>query len=105
MKLTGLELRRIAMPLVSPFRTSFGTEHARDVLLVRAVTDDAEGWGECVAMSEPGYSAEYVDGAAEVIRRFLLPAIGALSTVDAHAVEPVFAAVKGHPMAKAAIQT
>ena len=25
--LRGLELRRIAMPLVSPFRTSFGTEH------------------------------------------------------------------------------
>jgi O-succinylbenzoate synthase len=105
MKLTGIELRRVAMPLVAPFRTSFGTEHARDVLLVRAVTADAEGWGECVAMSEPGYSAEYVDGAAEVIRRFLLPAIGSLSTVDAHTVEPVFAGVKGHPMAKAAVQT
>ncbi len=26
MKLTGVELRRISMPLVSPFRTSFGTE-------------------------------------------------------------------------------
>ena len=105
MKLTGIELRRVAMQLVAPFRTSFGTEHARDVLLVRAVTPDAEGWGECVAMSEPLYSAEYVDGAAEVIRRFLLPAVTSLSIVDAHRVEPVFAAVKGHPMAKAALQS
>jgi len=103
--LTGLELRRVAMPLVSPFRTSFGTEHERDVLLVRAVTGDAEGWGECVAMSEPRYSSEYVDGAAEVIRRFLVPALAALPSADPVAVEPVFAEIKGHPMAKAAVQT
>jgi O-succinylbenzoate synthase len=93
------------MPLVAPFRTSFGTEYARDVLLVRAVAEEVEGWGECVAMSEPGYSAEYVDGAADVIRRFLAPAVAALPDVDAHLVEPVFARVKGHPMAKAAVQT
>jgi len=105
MKFTGLELRRVAMPLVAPFRTSMGTEYERDVLLVRAVAEEAEGWGECVAMSEPGYSAEYVDGAADVIRRFLSPALAALPAVDAHLAEPVFAKVKGHPMAKAAIQT
>jgi o-succinylbenzoate synthase len=103
--LTGLELRRVAMPLVSPFRTSFGTEHERDVLLVRAVTGDAEGWGECVAMSEPRYSSEYVDGAAEVIRRYLTPALAALPSPDPVAVEPLFAEIKGHPMAKAAVQT
>jgi o-succinylbenzoate synthase len=45
MKITGIELRRVAMPLVAPFRTSFGTETARDILLVRVVTPDAEGWG------------------------------------------------------------
>ncbi|MDQ7903228.1 o-succinylbenzoate synthase [Phytohabitans sp. ZYX-F-186] len=105
MKLSGIELRRVAMPLVAPFRTSFGTEHERDVLLVRAVTDEAEGWGECVAMSEPRYSSEYVDGAAEVIRRFLVPAVATLRSPDPVAVEPIFAEVKGHPMAKAAVQT
>jgi o-succinylbenzoate synthase len=105
MKVTGFELRRVGMPLVSPFRTSFGTEHARDVLLVRALTEDAEGWGECVAMAEPLYSSEYVDGAAEVIRRFLIPAVATLPAVNAYAVEPLFARLKGHPMAKAAVQT
>lgn len=105
MKLTGFELRRIAMPLVAPFRTSFGTEYERDVLLVRAVTSDGQGWGECVAMSEPLYSSEYVDGAAEVVRRFLIPAVAALSTVDAHRAEVAFARLKGHPMAKAAVHT
>jgi O-succinylbenzoate synthase len=104
-KLAGLELRRVAMPLVTPFRTSFGTETERDVLLVRAVSADAEGWGECVAMSGPLYSAEYVTGAAEVIERFLLPRLAVLSTVEAHVAEAAFAEIKGHPMAKAAVLT
>ena len=80
MKLTGVELRRISMPLVAPFRTSFGTETTRDILLVHVLTDAsaAEGWGECVAMSNPLYSSEYVDAAADVLRRFLVPALVAL---------------------------
>ncbi|WP_155371497.1 o-succinylbenzoate synthase [Catellatospora vulcania] len=106
MKVTGFELRRIAMPLVSPFRTSFGVELDRDVLLVRAVTEDgAQGWGECVAMSAPLYSSEYVDGAAEVIRRFLIPAVLSLPDADPYLAEVPFAKIKGHPMAKAAVQT
>ncbi|MEU4550072.1 o-succinylbenzoate synthase [Nonomuraea dietziae] len=103
MKITGVELRRIAMPLVAPFRTSFGTEHDRDVLLVRVVTPEAEGWGECVAMSEPLYSSEYVDGAAAVIRRFLLPALP--DNVDAYGVGHALGPIKGHRMAKAALET
>ena len=105
MKLTGVELRRIAMPLVAPFRTSFGTELARDVLLVRAVSDAAEGWGECVAMSGPLYSSEYVDGAADVLRRFLVPRLVAGGPFGAHEVASLLAPVKGHRMAKAALET
>ncbi len=60
MKLESVELRRIRLPLVAPFRTSLGTEREREVLLVRVVGPDAEGWGECVAFGEPFYSYEYV---------------------------------------------
>ncbi|MFI5937660.1 o-succinylbenzoate synthase [Actinoplanes sp. NPDC051494] len=105
MKLTGVELRRVAMPLVSPFRTSFGTETARDVLLVRVVTDGAEGWGECVAMSDPRYSSEYVDAAADVLRRFLVPTLAAAPRLDGNAVGRALSGFKGHWMAKAALET
>jgi o-succinylbenzoate synthase len=104
MKLTGLELRRIEMPLVAPFRTSFTTETTRDILLVRAVTADAEGWGECVTLADPLYSSEYVDGAADVLRRFLVPALAACESLDAVAVGRVLAPFKGHRMAKAALE-
>jgi o-succinylbenzoate synthase len=104
MRLTGVELRRVALPLVTPFRTSFGVERDRDVLLVRAVTTDAEGWGECVAAAEPRYSSEYADGAADVLRRFLVPAAAALGQLDPGALGPGLAFVKGHRMAKAALE-
>ncbi|HEX8006908.1 MAG TPA: o-succinylbenzoate synthase [Trebonia sp.] len=105
MKLTGVELRRIQMPLVAPFRTSFGVESTRDILLLRAVADDGtEGWGECVAMSDPLYSSEYVDAAADVLRRYLIPALGAVADLNGAAVAPALAAFKGHWMAKAALE-
>jgi O-succinylbenzoate synthase len=103
-KLDGVELRRIAMPLVVPFRTSFGTEQDRDVVLVRVVAADAEGWGECVAMSEPRYSSEYVDAAADVLRRFLVPTLLGLPKPDVHHAERALAQFQGHPMAKAALE-
>jgi O-succinylbenzoate synthase len=105
MKITGIELRRVAMPLVAPFRTSFGTEKNRDILLVRVVTPDSEGWGECVAMNSPLYSAEYVDGAAEVLTRFLIPALTGAGDVDANGVGPALSRFRGHMMAKAALET
>lgn len=107
--LQSVELRRIAMPLVTPFRTSFGSQTERDILLVRVeMTDDSgasvEGWGECVALSEPSYSPEYVDGAQHVIIHHLLPRLFAAGSIDAVDVAPALAALHGHPMAKAALE-
>ena len=104
MKIESVDLVRVAMPLVSPFRTSFGTQTARDALLVRVKGPDADGWGECVAMNEPLYSAEYVDGAQDVIERFLLPRLMGAADVSAERVAGDLADVKGHPMAKAAVE-
>lgn len=105
MKVEAVELRRVLMPLRGAFRTSFGTETSRDILLVRVRTPEAEGWGECVAMAEPLYSPEYVDGAQEVIARFLLPRLFAAGEVAAADVAALLAPVHGHRMAKAAVET
>jgi O-succinylbenzoate synthase len=108
MKLAGVELRRIEMPLKAPFRTSFGVESVRDILLLRAVLEgpsgEAEGWGECVAMADPLYSAEYVEMSADVLRRFFVPALLAAGDVTGASVAAVLAPFKGHWMSKAAIE-
>jgi O-succinylbenzoate synthase len=103
-KLESLELLRASLPLVSPFRTSFSTQTKREVLLVHVTTPDAEGWAECVAMGEPLYSSEYVDGAAHVMRHHLVPRLTGTDLTAAR-VETLLAPVKGHRMAKAALET
>jgi O-succinylbenzoate synthase len=103
-KISGVELRRLRMPLRSPFETSFGVQTERDVLLVRVVSDEADGWGECVAMSDPCYSPEYTHGAEDVIRRFFLPRLAAAPRVTAPLVGEILAPFKGHPIAKAAVE-
>jgi O-succinylbenzoate synthase len=92
-----MELRRVSMRLLTPFRAAHGTEWERDILLVRAVSNEGEGWGECAAQRAPTYTAEYVDQAARVIRDHLAPRVlgSGLAALDE---------VKGHPMAKAAVE-
>jgi O-succinylbenzoate synthase len=103
-KLTGIEFRTVQMPLVAPFRTSFGTQTVREILLLRAVTDEGEGWGECVAMSDPLYSSEYVTACADVLRTFLIPELAGHERLDANQVGPALHKFKGHRMAKAALE-
>jgi o-succinylbenzoate synthase len=103
-RLTSVELLHLSLPLVTPFRTSYGTQAARDVLLVHVASPDAEGWGECVAMREPHYSSEYLDGAAHVLRHHLVPLVAAGPTVSADQVADRLDLVEGHRMAKAALE-
>ena len=105
MKIELVELRRIAMPLRRPFRTSFGTQTRRDILLVRVVTDVGEGWGECVALADPVYSSEYVEGAQQVLRDYLAPQALAAPLASARRLADRVSAVMGHRMAKAALET
>src|SRR6266542_1059418 len=88
----SIELREVSLPLVRPFRTSFGEEREKRAILVRAVlsTDggEVEGWGECVASSDPLYSEEWLEGSWLVLASYLCPQLlGAepfddLSTVE-----------------------
>jgi O-succinylbenzoate synthase len=103
-QIEAVALRRISMPLVRPFRTSFGTETDRDAIVVRVRTPEGDGWGECVAMSEPGYSSEYVESAQLVLRHHLVPRLLAAGDVTASQVSSVLDGVRGHPMAKAALE-
>ncbi|HKW70694.1 MAG TPA: o-succinylbenzoate synthase [Candidatus Dormibacteraeota bacterium] len=103
MKLEAVELRRIRLPLVAPFETSFGVQTDRDVLMLKAVTDAGEGWGECVAGAGPDYSSEYVDGAQHVLINHLIGRLLDRELAAAN-VPRLLQPVRGHPMAKAAIE-
>lgn len=104
MRIDRIELRRVRLQLVSPFRSSLGTEVDKDVLLVKITTEGSDGWGECVAMTEPSYSPEYTDEATQVVRRHLGPRLLAAGEITGADVAEVLKPVKGHPMAKCALE-
>jgi O-succinylbenzoate synthase len=65
---------------------------------------EAEGWAECVTEPEPTYAPEFTDGALLVLRDHLLPRAGAGPTGDALALGAHLDGVRGHPMARAALE-
>lgn len=105
MKIEKFDLIRLEMPLVRPFRTSFGVEYARDVLLVKVTTDAGVGWGECVSGRDPFYSPEYVEGSIDVLKRYLIPRLFQPSTITAEEVSPLLESIRGYPMAKSVLES
>lgn len=106
MKLEHIELRHVRIPLVTPFRTSFGISHHKETFLVKVVTEAAEGWAECGAEPDPLYSSEFLGAAETVLRDHLVPRLQALgSSLGAERVNAALEPVKGHRMAKHVIET
>jgi O-succinylbenzoate synthase len=103
-KIDGVEIRRICMPLKAPFETSFGVQNARELILLRVVTTDGEGWGECVTMGDPLYSSEFNAAAGLVLRQYLIPALMAAEGPTAARVGTLLERFKGHRMAKGALE-
>lgn len=103
-RVEAVELVTVPMRLAVPLRSATGRRVTREVLLVHVQAAEAEGWAECVAEPEPTYSGEFVEAAALVLRDHLLPRAWAGPTGDALALGPHLDAVRGHPMARAALE-
>src|SRR5271165_3317552 len=104
MNVEAITLRELHIPLVDFFETSFGRTYDRRVLLVTLHSDGLEGWGECVAGEDPYYSEEYIDGAWEVIARYLGPALLGSQIATGREVPSLLARVREHRMAKGALE-
>jgi O-succinylbenzoate synthase len=102
MRIDALELRIVALPLISPFVAAHGTTTTRTAVIVRISGPDGEGWGECAALPEPTYSAEYVDGAFTVLRDELGPRLLATGPITAAQLRQLLPSE--HPMARAALE-
>jgi O-succinylbenzoate synthase len=104
MKIEALTLREIRMPLVHFFETSFGRLYDRRVLLLTAHCEGVEGWSECVTGEDPFYSSEWIESTWPTIVRYLAPAVIGRDLESARDASGLFARVRGHRMAKAAVE-
>jgi O-succinylbenzoate synthase len=95
--LEGIELRRVHLPLAETFRTGKSSRSHRDAVVVQAlVREGASGWSECVTETDPSYWPEYTEAAWHVLQHHLVPRILAGRSLRE---------VRGHQMAKAALET
>ena len=97
-------LHLIAMPLVTPFETSFGRQTVRKAIVVELRSAGGSGWGECVAGDSPAYSYETTDSAWSGLSQWLAPAVLARPLTDLTALHARWAWMRGHHMARAAIE-
>jgi o-succinylbenzoate synthase len=103
-KLDRIEVRRLRLSLLHPFETSFGRTTSKEFLLVAASADGVTGYGECVADTDPFYLPETIETALHVLRDFLAPMAFAIDFAHARDLWPALARVRGHEMAKAALE-
>lgn len=105
MRIDGIILRELHIPLVRPFETSFGVTRDRRVLLVEVRSEGLVGWGECTAGERPFFSGESTDTAWQVIVNELGPMLAAAEGVEHGGDCPkIFRQVRGNRMAKAALE-
>ena len=105
MKISGITVYRVEMPLVYPFRTAFGNDDRIESVLVRMESHGVEGWGEATPWQSPGYSAECAETAFRVVNRFLAPRVVGQEVESGDALQRIMQPIKANYFAKAALDT
>ncbi len=100
----AVTLTHIAMPLVTPFETSFGRDVVRETLIIEVRAAAGSGWGQTVAFADPGYSSETNDTCWAILSRYLIPALLAAPLTDLADLHRRWAWIRGHHMARAGLE-
>ena len=98
-----IDIHRVAMPLIYPFRTAFGNDETIESVLVRVQSGDACGWGETAPWRIPAYSPECAAGVFMIIRDFLAPLVLGREIASGDELQSALSPVKGNRFAKAGL--
>ncbi|MGX7420351.1 o-succinylbenzoate synthase [Carnobacterium gallinarum] len=106
MRLTKVTLYQLEMPLVTPFRTSYGVMENKNFTLIE-VEDSLgyKGYGELEAFTVPDYTEETEETARIILLRHLLPLLKGQEIQHPCEIRSLFAGIRGNEMAKSAIET
>jgi O-succinylbenzoate synthase len=105
----SITLRHIEIPLVSPFRTSFGTQTNKDCILLEIKNSEGlSGWSEIPVSLEPGYCYETIKTAWHIAEDFLIPSLKSKKPETGFESYQQFMSnfknVRGHNLAKAGFE-
>ena len=99
-----LDVYHVAMPLISPWRTAYGSDHEIHSILVRASSGDHYGWSESTPFFAPTYLNESAGSAYHHITEIFGPRVVGNSFETAEDLNRDLDIFKGNSFAKAAIE-
>ncbi|MEO6908915.1 MAG: enolase C-terminal domain-like protein, partial [Abditibacteriaceae bacterium] len=105
MRIQSVEVFRLALPLLTPWRTAYGEDQVIEPILVRLGDGNNFGWGESSPLSTPNYSPESARTAYIVARDFLSPVVLGQDISSGEELQDRFSVFKGNFFAKAAFDT
>jgi O-succinylbenzoate synthase len=100
MRIDRIELYRVSMPLIYPWRTAYGEDAAIETVLVKMTSDGVTGWGETSPLAAPTYSPEWAAGAFQVLKTWLAPRLVGREVSSGQELQQQLSIFKGNPFAK-----
>jgi O-succinylbenzoate synthase len=104
-RITGLELFHLRLPLTHHFEISSGRLTHIDTILVRLRGEGEEGWGEAPPWSSPIYGHETAETAFHMIRDIFAPCVVGRDFPGAESLDGVLRQFRGNHFAKAALES
>jgi O-succinylbenzoate synthase len=103
MFIDAIEVYRVSMPLVYPFRTAFGNDAAIESVLVKITSGGDFGWGEASPWAAPAYSGEWAGGCFLAVRDWLGPQLIGKRIDSGKELDATLGRFKGNFFAKASL--
>ena len=75
MRIDGVEVVHVAMPLIYPWRTAYGADPVIESVLVKFTSGANEAWGEACTLGAPTYSPEHAAGIFCVLKEHFVDLI------------------------------
>ncbi|OQO71466.1 o-succinylbenzoate synthase [Enterococcus villorum] len=106
MQITKISQLQFKLPLVTPFKTSYGTltEKAFDLLILEDELGN-QGIGELLSFQQADYIEETLEMSRLIIKKELIPLLTQHTFTHPSQIHKVFTKVQGNFMAKSALET
>ena len=104
MRIDRLDVYYVAMPLIAPWRTAYGSDSDIHSVLVRAWSGDSYGWSESTPFFAPTYLNESAGSVFHHVTEVFGPMVVGREYDTAADLNETLAVFKGNSFAKAAIE-
>src|SRR5690554_2971540 len=104
-KIDGIELYQVAIPLLVPFEISGGRSYNWQSIIIKMTSGDLVGYGESAPFDAPFYSSETISSVKAMLHEWLIPKVVGKEFTSIEELNSVLAeGIRGNNFAKAGLE-